>query len=147
MEHDAVRPLQALGKDLGLRRLASGRVGSEDQNASAPAFRHEDVAVRSDPDDARLVQAAGEHLYREALRHIRHPPFRRSTTFGHVLEIRRFGVVFSVGRRRQVGGRDVTPYAGGVRLPGAEGIGAGEHLLRLHRRQRNERQWKTLSGS
>ena len=77
MEHDAVGPVQVLGEDLGLRRRAFGRVGGEDQDAPAPAFRHEDVAVRRDPDDARLFQAAGEHLHREALRHIRHLALRR----------------------------------------------------------------------
>ena len=84
MEHDAEGPLQVLGEDLGRRRRASGRVGGEDQDASAPAFRHEDVAVRGDPDDAGLVQAPGEHLHREALRHIRHLALRRFDDLRHV---------------------------------------------------------------
>ena len=41
-------------------------------------------------------------------------------------------------RRRQVGGPDVPAYAGGVALPGAEGISAGTHLLSVHGCQRNE---------
>ena len=107
------------------------------------AFRHEDIAVRCDPDDARLFQALGEHLHREALRHIRHLALRCFDNLRHSLEIRLFGVVVMMARRRQVGGPDVPAYARGIALPGAEGIGAGTHLLRVQGRQRNERQRKT----
>lgn len=142
MEHDAEGPIQTLREDLGTCRQVSGRVGGEDQDASAPAFGHEDVAVRGDPDDAGLVQAGGEYLHGEALRHIRHRPLRRIDNLRHSLEIRRFGVA-ATPRRRQVGGPDVKADARGVALPAATGIGSGTDLLSVHRRQQNECQWKT----
>jgi hypothetical protein len=52
MEHDAIGPVQVLGEDFGRRRPTSGRAGWEHHDASAPAFRHEDIAIRCNADDA-----------------------------------------------------------------------------------------------
>ena len=143
MEHDAVGTLQAVGEHFGRRRPTFGRAGREDQDASALGFRHEGITIRGDPDDARLFQARGEHLHREALGHIRHFALRRVDDLRLQIEIRSFGVVLMMRRRRQVCGPDVPADTGGVGLPGAEGIGAGEYLPSVHRREQNERQRKT----
>jgi hypothetical protein len=80
-----------------------------------------------------LLQAGGEHFHGEAFRHLRLRPFGRRDHFGHVLEIRRLGIVLGMAGRWQVVRRDVPANARRIGFPGAEGIGAGTYLLTLCR--------------
>src|SRR6185295_9727043 len=67
MERDAVGTFQVVGEDFGRRLAVFGCVAGEDQDASGLSFRHEDIAIRCNPHDARLFQTTGEHLHRETL--------------------------------------------------------------------------------
>ncbi len=55
---DSVRPLQSAGEDLHLLRLAVGSQAAKNANASGSAFREEDVAIGSGPQQTRIVQAS-----------------------------------------------------------------------------------------
>jgi hypothetical protein len=143
MECDAERPLQLLGEDFRCGRPAFRSGGGEHQDSPALAFGDENIAVRRDPDDARLLQSLGERLHGKAVRHVRRLALRCLDHLRHELEIRLLGVVLMMAWRRQVGGLDVATDAGGVVLPGAEGFGAGAHLLGGHWRKQSERERKS----
>src|ERR1700732_2980481 len=57
VKRDSVRALQSAGEDLHLLRLAVGSQATKNANASGSAFREEDVAIGSSPQQARTIQA------------------------------------------------------------------------------------------
>src|SRR5207248_2060572 len=69
MEGDPERLLQPRGEDLVALRLARSFLGAKDADAAWRAFREEQVAVRRDADEARVVEAARELLHLEPVRH------------------------------------------------------------------------------
>src|SRR6202049_1897735 len=58
VKRDSVRALQSAGEDLHLLGLAVGSQSPKNANASGSAFREEDVAIGSGPQQARIIQAS-----------------------------------------------------------------------------------------
>src|SRR5260370_3818890 len=56
VKRDSVRPLQSAGENLHLLRLAVGSQATKNANASGSAFREEDVAMGSSPQQTRTIQ-------------------------------------------------------------------------------------------
>ena len=68
IEGDAERAVEPVGEDGGARRLGRAVGGAEHGDAAGAALGDEDVAVRRDAHDARLLEAGGEQADGEALR-------------------------------------------------------------------------------
>ena len=118
-EGDAVGPVEVPGEDAGLRGCP-GVASLVHQHPPGTALGDEDVAVRRNADPARLLEPAGEHAHREAVRH----PGRRARGRGdhrRGLGHRRLGVGARHRRRRQVGRPEVIAGPRGGAPPVAEG--------------------------
>src|SRR6267143_2316594 len=92
IQRDSVRALQSAGEDLHLLRLAVGSQATKNANASGSAFREEDVAIGSSPQQARTIQASGILLNLETCRrdgsHICRSGNHIGTIFGRVRCVR-----------------------------------------------------------
>ena len=72
IEGDAERAVEAGGEDVATSRLGRAVGGAEDADAPGAALGDENVAVRRDAHDARLVETRGEQADGEARRRLRH---------------------------------------------------------------------------
>ena len=111
------------------RRLGRAVCGAEYGDAAGDALGDEDVAIRRDAHDARLVEAGSEQADGETCRRL------RPGALGTGDAPRGVGGRAATLRRRQVGRRQLAAHARRIAAPVAESRGAGSRPRVVGKRQ------------